>query len=103
YLTEKGLSVRMVNKVKEGRPHIVDHVKNGDIALVINTVGDMKSKQDSFSIRRTTLVKGIPYYTTIAGAKAAVSAIEAMKKKAIVIRSIQEYHNTAGLSKGDVL
>jgi len=103
YLTGKGLSVKIVNKVKEGRPHIVDHVKNGDIALVINTVGDMKSKQDSFSIRRTTLVKGIPYYTTIAGAKAAVSAIEAMKKKAIVIRSLQEYHNTAGLSKGDVL
>src|SRR3989337_2843655 len=103
YLTEKGLSVRMVNKVKEGRPHIVDHIKNGDIVLVINTVGDMRSKQDSFSIRRTTLLKGIPYYTTIAGEKAAVSAIEALKKRAIGIRSLQEYHNAAGFSKEDML
>lgn len=102
YLTEKGLSVRMVNKVKEGRPHIVDHIKNGDIVLVINTVGDMRSKQDSFSIRRTALVKGIPYYTTIAGARAAVSAIEALKKRAIVIRTLQEYHDAAGFSKGDM-
>lgn len=93
YLMEKGLPVRVVNKVKEGRPHIVDHIKNGDIALVVNTVGDMRSKYDSYSVRRTALIKGVPYYTTMAGAKAAVSGIEALRKRALGIRSLQEYHS----------
>ena len=90
-LIENGVQAHIVNKVKEGRPHIVDHIKNGDIALVVNTVGDMKSKNDSYSIRRTALVKGIPYYTTIEGAEAAVSGIEALKKKRMSIKSLQEY------------
>lgn len=87
-----GIPVSIVNKVKEGRPHIVDHIKNGEIALVVNTVGDMKSKDDSYSIRRSALTRGIPYYTTISGAKAAVSGIEALQKRSIEIKSIQEYH-----------
>ena len=91
-LQEYGIPVTVVNKVKEGRPHIVDHIKNGDIVLVVNTVGDMKSKNDSYSIRRSALTKGIPYYTTISGAKAAISGIEALQKRSIEIRSIQEYH-----------
>ena len=90
-LIENGVPARIVNKVKEGRPHIVDHIKNGDIALVVNTVGDMKSKNDSYSIRRTALIKGIPYYTTIEGAEAAASGIEALKKKRMSIKSLQEY------------
>jgi len=93
YLMKGGVPVRIVNKVKEGRPHIVDHIKNGDIALVVNTVGDRRSQQDSYSIRRTALMKGIPYYTTIAGARAAVSAIEALQKRKTGVRSIQEYHS----------
>ncbi len=92
YLVERGIPVTIVNKVKEGRPHIVDHIKNGDIALVVNTVGDIKSKNDSYSVRRTALIKGIPYYTTMAGARAAVSGIEALKKRTMAIRSLQEYH-----------
>ncbi|MDD5435129.1 MAG: carbamoyl-phosphate synthase large subunit, partial [Nitrospira sp.] len=92
FLIEKGIRVAVVNKVKEGRPHIVDHIKNGDIAMVVNTVGDRYSKNDSYPIRRTTLLKGIPYYTTMAGAKAAISGIEALKERSIVIRSLQEYH-----------
>ena len=92
YLQDNGVPALIVNKVKEGRPHIVDHIKNGDIVLVINTVGDMKSKNDSYSIRRSALVKGVPYYTTIPGAKAAVSGIDALKKRSIEIRSLQEYH-----------
>jgi carbamoyl-phosphate synthase large subunit len=91
-LQEYGIPVRVVNKVKEGRPHIVDHIKNGDIVLVVNTVGDMKSKNDSYSIRRSALTKGIPYYTTISGARAAINGIEALQKRSIEIRSIQEYH-----------
>lgn len=88
-----GIPVSVVNKVNEGRPHIVDHIKNGEIALVVNTVGDVKSKGDSYSIRRSALTKGIPYYTTISGAKAAVSGIEALQMRSVEIKSIQEYHN----------
>ena len=91
-LQEYGIPVTVVNKVKEGRPHIVDHIKNGDIVLVVNTVGDMKSKNDSYSIRRSALTKGIPYYTTISGARAAISGIEALQKRSIEIKSLQEYH-----------
>ncbi len=71
----------------------MDHIKNGEIALVVNTVGDVKSKGDSYSIRRSALTKGIPYYTTISGAKAAVSGIEALQMRSVEIKSIQEYHN----------
>ncbi|MBI4714448.1 MAG: carbamoyl-phosphate synthase large subunit [Nitrospirae bacterium] len=61
YLQKHGLDVRLVNKVAEGRPHVVDHLKNKEIALVVNTVGDKKSQKDSFSIRRTALTYGVPY------------------------------------------
>ncbi|MEK6657097.1 MAG: carbamoyl-phosphate synthase large subunit [Nitrospirota bacterium] len=91
-LKKAGMKVDVVNKVKEGRPHIVDHLKNGVIDLVINTVGDKKSQEDSYSIRRTALTQNIPYYTTIAGAKAMVNGLEAIKKEKIDVRSIQEYH-----------
>ncbi|MCC6543509.1 MAG: carbamoyl-phosphate synthase large subunit [Nitrospirae bacterium] len=91
-LEKHGIPVTVVNKVKEGRPHIVDHIKNGDIVLVVNTVGDMKAKGDSYSIRRIALTKGVPYYTTISGARAAASGIEALTRRPVEIKSIQEYH-----------
>ncbi len=93
YLREQGLEVEVVNKVKEGRPHIVDHIKNGDICLVVNTVRTASSHQDSLSIRREALHKTVPYYTTMRGALAAVMGIEAILKKGLSIRSLQEYHN----------
>ncbi len=92
YLHNRGLSVEIVNKVKEGRPHIVDHIKNGEICLVVNTVRTASSQADSISIRREALHKNIPYYTTMRGALAAVMGIEAMMKKELTIRSLQEYH-----------
>jgi carbamoyl-phosphate synthase large subunit len=95
-LKKAGLKVDEVNKVKEGRPHIVDHIKNSEIDLVINTVGDKKSQEDSYSIRRTALTQNIPYYTTIAGAKAMVNGLEAIKKEKIDVSSIQEYHKKKG-------
>ncbi len=91
-MKKAGLKVDEVNKVKEGRPHIVDHIKNSEIDLVINTVGDKKSQEDSYSIRRTALTQNVPYYTTIAGAKAMVNGLEAIKKEKIDVNSIQEYH-----------
>ncbi|HJR76620.1 MAG TPA: carbamoyl-phosphate synthase large subunit [Nitrospiraceae bacterium] len=93
YLREQGMSVDNVNKVQEGRPHIVDHIKNGDVALVINTVKTAAAQADSLSIRREALHKGVPYYTTMRGALAAVMGIEAVTKKGLAIRSLQEYHN----------
>ncbi len=95
YLRGRGLSVDTVNKVKEGRPHIVDHIKNWEICLVINTVRTASSQADSVSIRREALHKNVPYYTTMRGARAAVMGIEAMMKKELAIRSLQEYHFNA--------
>ena len=99
YLRAHGLDVDTVNKVMEGRPHIVDHIKNGDIHLVVNTVGSQPSHADSASIRREALQKGLPYYTTIPGAKAAVRAIETIMKKGLSIRSLQEYHSAGPRTK----
>ncbi|WP_447603439.1 carbamoyl-phosphate synthase large subunit [Nitrospira sp. Nam80] len=92
HLREKGMTIDTVNKVQEGRPHIVDHIKNGDVALVINTVKTAAAQADSLSIRREALHKGVPYYTTMRGALAAVMGIEAVVKKGLTIRSLQEYH-----------
>ncbi len=95
YLRERGLEVKTVHKVTEGRPHIVDHIKNGEVALVVNTVGTAASHADSLSIRREALNKGLAYYTTMRGARAAVMGIEAILKKELTIRSLQEYHRRA--------
>jgi carbamoyl-phosphate synthase large subunit len=92
YLREHGLTVEIVNKVTEGRPHIVDHIKNGSIALVVNTVRTASAHLDSLAIRREALHRSIPYFTTMRGAHAAVMGIEAIIKKGLAIRTLQEYH-----------
>jgi carbamoyl-phosphate synthase large subunit len=92
FLDDKGLPVEVINKVAEGRPHIVDLIKNKEIVFVINTVSGAQAQKDSFSIRRSALQYGVPYTTTVAGARAVVNAIESLKKKTINIKSIQEYH-----------
>ncbi|MEW6681602.1 MAG: carbamoyl-phosphate synthase large subunit [Nitrospirota bacterium] len=91
-LREAGIEVQTVLKVHEGRPHVVDHLKNRDVQLVINTVGDRASQRDSAIIRRTALTAGIPYVTTLAGAKAATAAMEARPRGTVEIRSLQEYY-----------
>jgi carbamoyl-phosphate synthase large subunit len=92
YLRDKGVDAKTVLKVTEGRPNIVDHIKNGDVALVVNTVGTAASHADSLSIRREALNRGLAYYTTMRGARAAAMGIEAILKKELTIRSLQEYH-----------
>ena len=92
YLREHGLHVESVNKVKEGRPHLVDHIKNRQAQLVVNTVGTTSSQGDSLPIRREALQQNIPYFTTIQGIQAAVTAIEAMKKAPLTIKPLQDYH-----------
>ncbi len=91
YLRKRGVTVETVNKVFEGRPHIVDSIKDRQIDLVINTVHGAESQKDSYSIRRTTLTQSIPYFTTISAAKAAVRGIEALKGTPVQVKSIQEY------------
>ena len=88
YLRSHGIDSETVLKVYEGRPHIVDHIKNREISLVINSPNTRKAAEDSYAIRRTTITYGIPYYTTLAGALSATYAIEAMKKKDIVVKPL---------------
>jgi carbamoyl-phosphate synthase large subunit len=94
YLRKRGITVETVNKVTEGRPHIVDQITDMQVDLVINTVHGAQSQIDSYSIRRTTLIKGVPYFTTISAAKAAVRGISAIKARPIQVRSIQEYQKS---------
>ncbi|HVX80846.1 MAG TPA: carbamoyl-phosphate synthase large subunit, partial [Devosiaceae bacterium] len=80
YLVENGVMAERINKVLEGRPHIVDSMKNGSVQLVINTTDGLKSISDSRDIRRTALQRKLPYYTTIPGAIAAVEGIIAYQQ-----------------------
>jgi carbamoyl-phosphate synthase large subunit len=91
YLETQGLKVERIKKVLEGRPNIVDAMKNGDIQLVFNTTEGRQSLEDSFSLRRTALMMKIPYYTTVAGALAAAQAIEALAKGELEVRPLQSY------------
>jgi carbamoyl-phosphate synthase large subunit len=97
YLKKHGISVEAVNKVTEGRPNIVDYIKNKEIAFVINTVTGAKAQRDSFSIRENALRYGVTLTTTIAGAKAAINAIEITLKKQMTIKSLQEYHKNCAV------
>jgi len=91
FLRKAGVTVTRVNKVREGRPHCVDRMLDGDVHLVMNTVAGAQSVKDSFDIRRTALVRGIPYYTTLSAAKAAVGAIAEFRSGKLEVRSLQEY------------
>jgi len=92
FLDQAGLPNQKVNKVREGRPHIVDLMKNGEVQLVINTTIGSKSVSESCSIRQTALIRRIPYTTTVAGARATAEAIEALQQKKLSVQTIQEYH-----------
>jgi carbamoyl-phosphate synthase large subunit len=81
FLEDSGIEAFGVNKVSEGRPHIVDMIKNSEVSLVINTTSNKKAVSESFSIRRSALVLGIPYTTTIAGAKATAMAIKSLIRR----------------------
>jgi len=81
FLNDNGVVARFVNKVAEGKPHIVDMIAAKEIMLVINTTEGAIATKDSFSIRRTALIKNTTYSTTISGAKALIEAIKAYKEK----------------------
>ncbi|MDE2181749.1 MAG: carbamoyl-phosphate synthase large subunit [Alphaproteobacteria bacterium] len=88
-LEAAGLSVKTINKVREGRPHIVDAIKNGEVQLVFNTTQGARAISDSMSIRRTALTMKVPYYTTMAGAAAAAEAIAALRASSLDVRPLQ--------------
>ena len=91
YLADQGVKVERVMKVLEGRPHIVDAMKNGGVQLVFNTTEGRQSLADSFEIRRTALMMKIPYFTTAAGALAASQAIAALAAGPLEVRPLQDY------------
>ncbi|MFO0477072.1 MAG: carbamoyl-phosphate synthase large subunit [Alphaproteobacteria bacterium] len=93
HLQQSGLEVARINKVYEGRPHIVDAMKDGTIALVFNTTEGAQALKDSLSIRRTALMQKIPYYTTAAGAAAAVQSIAALRTTVLDVAPLQSYAN----------
>jgi carbamoyl-phosphate synthase large subunit len=91
YLESKGVAATKLNKVLEGRPHVVDAIKNGDIQLILNTTESRSSESDSKSIRQTAVMQKIPYYTTLPGIISATKAIAAYKADAIEVRPLQDY------------
>ncbi|MEQ1497135.1 MAG: carbamoyl-phosphate synthase large subunit [Novosphingobium sp.] len=92
YLAEAGLPVELVNKVAEGRPHIVDKIIDGDISLIFNTTEGWQSLKDSQSIRGSALTGKVPYYTTAAASVAAAQAIAALRHAKLEVRSLQDYY-----------
>ncbi|MDL2266698.1 carbamoyl-phosphate synthase large subunit [Desulfovibrio sp. OttesenSCG-928-G15] len=91
-ITGQGIPATPVMKVYEGRPNIVDLIKNGEVALVVNTASGKLTVQDSRSIRQNTLLYGVPYSTTLEGAKAISMAIADSKEHGLNVRSLQEYY-----------
>jgi carbamoyl-phosphate synthase large subunit len=92
YLAEAGLDVERVNKVAQGRPHIVDKIKDGEIALVFNTTEGWQSLKDSEDIRRSALVSKVSYFTTASASVAVAEAIAAMRQRKLEVRPLQDYH-----------
>lgn len=97
-LQNNGLPVETVFKVGEGRPDIVDRIKNGEIQLVINTPSGKKPKADEVAIRSEAVAHNIPCVTTLSGAEAVVNGIESLLKKGLSVRSIQEFHKETSSS-----
>src|SRR5205085_4711418 len=95
HLQAKGLPVETVNKVAQGRPHIVDRILDGDVALVINTTEGWQSLKDSHSIRTTALNRRVPYFTTAPASVAAARAIEAVRGRALEVGSLQSYYSAS--------
>jgi carbamoyl-phosphate synthase large subunit len=91
HLTEAGLAIVTVNKVLEGRPHIVDEMISGQVHLIFNTTAGAQAIADSFSLREAALTYNIPYYTTVEGARAAVQAIHALRNGRLEVAPLQAY------------
>jgi carbamoyl-phosphate synthase large subunit len=91
YLDDKGVPAEKVNKVAEGRPHIVDAIRNGGVQLVFNTTEGAIAQADSMALRRAALLHKVPYYTTLSGAVAAAQGIKAYLGGDLEVRALQSY------------
>jgi carbamoyl-phosphate synthase large subunit len=91
FLESSGVPAQRINKVSEGRPHVVDALTNGTIQLVFNTTEGAQALADSRSLRRAALLHKVPYYTTLAGAVAAAQGIKAYKGGNLEVRALQDY------------
>jgi carbamoyl-phosphate synthase large subunit len=91
WLRAAGLECERVNKVREGRPHIVDRIINGDVSLVINTPSGKHPRQDEIAIRSTSYARRVPIITTIRAASAAVQAVRGLKQSEMSVKTLQEY------------
>ncbi len=92
YLLDQGIEVERVNKVAQGRPHIVDKIKDGEIQLIFNTTEGWQSLKDSEEIRRSALVGKVSQYTTAAGSVAVAQAIAALQQRQLEVRPLQDYY-----------
>ncbi len=90
-LQDAGLSAEVVNKVGEGRPNIVDHIKNGEVALVLNTPLGRESYWDEPAIRRSSYAHGVPCITTLSAAAACVAGIRALREESIDVKALQDF------------
>jgi carbamoyl-phosphate synthase large subunit len=95
YLVERGVPAEKVLKASEGRPNIVDAIKNGAVQLVFNTTEGAQALLDSRSLRRAALLHKIPYYTTLSGAVAAAHGIKAYLEGDLEVRALQSYFGRA--------
>jgi carbamoyl-phosphate synthase large subunit len=95
YLAEQGVAAVKINKVAEGRPHIIDAIKNGDVQLVFNTTEGATALADSRSLRQAALLHKVPYYTTLSGAVAAAQGIKAYLRGDLEVRALQDYFSAA--------
>jgi carbamoyl-phosphate synthase large subunit len=96
FLAERGIPAEKINKVAEGRPHIVDAIRNGEVALVFNTTEGALALADSRSLRRAALLHKVPYYTTLSGAVAAAQGIKAYLGGNLEVRALQSYFGGKG-------
>ena len=95
YLRAHGLDVEVVFKINEGRPHVGDKLLNREIDLVVNTPLGRESFFDDIAVRRIAMMLSVPCVTTLTGAAATVSAIEALRSSDLAVRPLQDYHASA--------
>jgi carbamoyl-phosphate synthase large subunit len=92
YFAGQGLSVPVMLKIREGRPNVVDSIKNGEVQFILNTPSGQAPREDEVAIRSAAVAARIPTMTTLRAARASVQAIRAMLKHGYTVKSLQEYH-----------
>ncbi|MCK5194842.1 MAG: carbamoyl phosphate synthase large subunit, partial [Desulfobulbaceae bacterium] len=91
YLNENGVECTQINKISEGRPHILDKIQDKEIQWIVNTSRGTRTTEDSYTIRRAALDYHLPYTTTVAGAESMAMAIATLKNQPMEVKSLQEY------------